>query len=238
MPHSPTKVLLVEDSPVALQILERLLASSPEVKVVGTARDGKEALELIPKLQPDVICTDLHMKEMDGLEFTKQVMAKYPRPILVISVSVQTYDTHNIFQLLEAGAVDVFPKPSTGLAADYDRAKRELINKIKILSGVTVFTMRPRHGGLRSEALPPRNTPPSTAGRILNITAPIRVVTIGASTGGPQALSTILGQLPVNFPVPVICIQHISEGFLQGLLDWLASKCRLQVKIAQVGAEP
>ena len=250
MPHSPTKVLLVEDSPVALQILERLLASSPEVKVVGTARDGKEALELIPKLQPDVICTDLHMKEMDGLEFTKQVMAKYPRPILVISVSVQTDDTHNIFQLLEAGAVDVFPKPSTGLAADYDRAKRELINKIKILSGVTVFTMRPRHGGLRSEVLPPypfypegtpcppRNTPPSTAGRILNITAPIRVVTIGASTGGPQALSTILGQLPVNFPVPVICIQHISEGFLQGLLDWLASKCRLQVKIAQVGAEP
>ena len=115
MSSSPTKVLLVEDSPVALEILQRLLTSSPEVKVVGTARNGKEALELIPKVQPAVICTDLHMKEMDGLEFTKQVMAKDPRPILVISTSVQKEDTNTIFRLLEAGAVDIFPKPSTGL---------------------------------------------------------------------------------------------------------------------------
>lgn len=147
MTQFPTTVLLVEDSPVALAILQRLLASSPEVKVVGTARNGKDALELIPKVQPAVICTDLHMKEMDGLEFTKQVMANNPRPILVISTSVQKEDTKTIFQLLEAGAVDVFPKPSTGLPSDYERAKRELISKIKVLSGVRVFTRRQQQNG-------------------------------------------------------------------------------------------
>ena len=251
MTHSPTQVLLVEDSPVALAILERLLASSPEIKVVGKARNGKEALELIPKLQPAVICTDLHMQEMDGLEFTKQVMAKHPRPILVISTAVQKEDTHTIFQLLEAGAVDVFPKPSTGLASDYERAKRELVSKIKILSGVKVFTRR-QHllvttakeakssfgeaDGGRSILQTPSHL--STAGHLLNVTSPIRAITIGASTGGPQALSSILTKLPDKFPVPVICTQHICEGFLQGLVDWLASECHLKVKIAKIGESP
>lgn len=235
MTQFPTTVLLVEDSPVALAILQRLLASSPEVKVVGTARNGKDALELIPKVQPAVICTDLHMKEMDGLEFTKQVMANNPRPILVISTSVQKEDTKTIFQLLEAGAVDVFPKPSTGLPSDYERAKRELISKIKVLSGVRVFTRRQQQNGSLRGEVPPTLDP---LRQILNITTPIRMVTIGASTGGPQALRTILAQLPVNFPVAVICTQHISEGFLQGLVDWLDSECQLKVKIAQVGELP
>lgn len=236
MPHYPTQVLLVEDSPVALEILKRLLISSPEVKVVGTAQSGKEALELIPKLQPAVICTDIHMRGMNGLEFTKQVMAKYPRPILVISISVQKEDTHNIFQILEAGAVDVFPKPITGLASDYEQAKGELINKIKILSGVKVFSKRQQLSTTAKEATSSLQL--STAGRIPDITRESRVVTIGASTGGPQTLSTILAQLPANFPVPIICIQHICEGFLQGLVDWLASVCQLQVKIATVGELP
>jgi two-component system chemotaxis response regulator CheB len=236
MPH-PTKVLIVEDSLVDLEILKMLLASSLEVKVVGTARNGKEALELIPKLQPAVICTDLHMKEMDGLEFTKQVMAKYPRPILVISYSVQKEDTDNILQLLSAGAVDIFPKPTTGLPSDYERVKLELINKIKILSGVTVFTKRQQQPTTTATGAQ-FSFQASTARRLIDITSPIRVVTIGASTGGPQALQTILTQLPLNFPVPVICTQHISEGFLQGLVDWLALECQLQIKIATVGESP
>lgn len=253
----PTTVLLVEDSPVVLAILQKLLASSPEIKVVGTACNGKEALELIPKVQPAVICTDLNMREMDGLEFTKQVMATDPRPILVISAAVQKKDTENVFRLLEAGAVDVYPKPVTGLASDYEQAKRELIDKIKILSGVKVFSRQQKQsGGLRGKdssgtLFLSHNTPslattkeakfsftPSTLGRVIDITAPIRVIAIGASTGGPQALSTILSQLPLDFPVPVICTQHICEGFLQGLVDWLASVCQLKVKIAQVGESP
>lgn len=175
MPQFPTQVLLVEDSLVAIAILKRFLASSLEVKVVGTACNGKEALELIPKVQPAVICTDLHMQGMDGLEFIKQVMAKYPRPILVISNSVQEEDTHNIFQLLEAGAVDVFPKPSSGAASDYELAKRELIDKIKILSGVTVFT--------KQQQLPPfaTSTFPSSPSSLSSLSSlsspsPIKVV--------------------------------------------------------------
>ena len=226
----PISVLLVEDSPVALEILDRLLSSSPDIKVVGKARNGKEAIDLIPKLQPKVICTDLHMKEMDGLELTKQVMANYARPILVISTSVQKSDTNTIFELLQAGAVDVFPKPNTGLASDYEQVKRDLVNKIKILSGVTVFTKR--------------QTPPIAVPPVNNFVFPvdktraIRVITIGASTGGPQALHKIIAQLPANLPVPVICIQHISQGFLQGLVDWLDSECLVKVKIASAGEIP
>jgi two-component system, chemotaxis family, protein-glutamate methylesterase/glutaminase len=226
----PISVLLVEDSPVALEILDRLLSSSPDIKVVGKAHNGKEAIDLIPKLQPKVICTDLHMKEMDGLELTKQVMENYPRPILVVSTSVQKEDTNTIFELLQAGAVDIFPKPNTGLASDYEQVKRDLINKIKILSGVTVFTKR--------------QTPPIASPTINNfafstdVTRAIRVIAIGASTGGPQALHKIIAQLPANLPVPVICVQHISQGFLQGLVDWLDSECKVKIKIAQIGENP
>ncbi len=237
MVEYPIKVLLVEDSPIALEILARLLSSSDQVKLVGKARNGKEALELIAKSQPAVICTDLHMKEMDGLAFTQHLMATNPRPILVISNSVQKENTQTIFQLLQAGAVDVFPKPTTGLASDYEQVKRDLIGKIKLLAGVTVFTKRqPTLNNINHSAASVLHS--STARQVMNITSSIRVVTIGASTGGPQALHKILAQLPANFPLPVICTQHISEGFLQGLIDWLGSECKLKVKIAQPGESP
>jgi CheY-like chemotaxis protein len=86
MPISPIKVLLVEDSPIALEILQRILSASTEIKVVGTARNGKQALDLIPSIQPDVICVDYYMDRMDGLELTRQLMAKYPRPVLIVSI--------------------------------------------------------------------------------------------------------------------------------------------------------
>ena len=132
------KVVLVEDSPIALEILQRLLNSSPEVAVVGTARDGEEGLEVITKTQPDVICTDLMMENMDGLELTKRVMAQDPRPILVISNFVQNTDIDTIFRLLQAGAADVFPKPTTGSPTDYEKIKAALIAKIKVLSSMNV----------------------------------------------------------------------------------------------------
>ena len=250
---APIRVLLVEDSPVVLIVLKRIFASSPEIEVVGTACNGLEALEAIPKVQPDVICTDFHMAQMDGLEFIKEVMAKFPRPILVISASVQAEDTYNVFQLLEAGAVDVFPKPTSGLVSDYERLRVELTAKIKILSGVKVFTRHQRKGGTLEQVrggeriitnyqLPITNYQLPVTNYQLPITnyqpRIIKVLAIGASTGGPQALHKIISQLPGNFPVPVICIQHISEGFLKGLVDWLASGSKLPVKIANSGEKP
>jgi two-component system chemotaxis response regulator CheB len=236
MAKFPVKVLLVEDSPVVLAILKKILAATPEIEVVGTASDGLEALEKIPELQPTVICTDLHMRKMDGLEFTKQVMAKHPLPILVISTSVQESDSGTIFQLLQAGAIDVFPKPAMGMPSEYDRLKQELITKIKVLSGVSVFTK------------PLKQPTPSTAaqpliqGRILGsqskLKSSIRMVAVGASTGGPQALQKLFSQLPSHFPAAIICTQHISEGFLHGLVSWLATECQVKVKIAQDGETP
>lgn len=238
MTKSPVKVLLVEDSPIALKILQKLLTDI-DVEVVGTACDGNKALELIPKVQPTVVCTDLYMKGMDGLELTKQVMAKYPRPILVISNGVHEKDTQNTFELLQSGALDVFPKPITGMSADYEQLKQTLINKIKVLAGVKVFKKlqkqterdRAQFGSetrIQFPPLAPTNIEPAT----------IKVIAIGASTGGPKALRQILRSLPAQLPVSLICTQHISLGFLQGLVDWLATECQLHVKIAQERESP
>ena len=229
-PGSPIRVLLVDDSALVLIILRRMLSAAPEIQVVGTARNGREALELIPRLQPAVICTDLHMPVMDGLELTREVMRLYPRPILVVSASVQQESTQHIFRLLEAGAIDVCPKPRSGLVSDYAQLTLELIDKIKTLADMVVVR-QPDKGSL-APASPPL-VPPAGTGP-----AAVRMVAIGASTGGPQALHTILAALPADFCAPILCVQHISEGFLQGLVDWLASQCRLQVQIAQSGALP
>jgi len=234
---SPIKVLLVEDSPVATIVLKRIFDASPEIEVVGTACNGLEALELIPKLQPEVICTDLNMALMNGLEFTQEVMRKYPRPILIISASVQAKDTQNVFELMKAGALDVFPKPIGGLVSDYARLANELIAKVKVLSGVKVFTRHQRLGGIETSDRPSPKInqlpmPNYQLSRENLKSQTIKLLAVGASTGGPQALHSIISQFPANFPVPVICIQHISEGFLQGLVNWLGCESKLPVKIA------
>ncbi|MFA6921686.1 MAG: chemotaxis-specific protein-glutamate methyltransferase CheB [Gallionella sp.] len=220
---SPIRVLLVDDSLLTLTILKRMLASTPEIQVVGTATNGQEALDIIPILQPDVICTDLHMPVMDGLELTRAVIKKFPCPILVLSVSVQKEQVSNIFQLLEAGAIDVMAKPLGDVAMDYGLDARELIGKIKILAGVVVIR---RHHKEHASNLP------------LIVAVPLRIIGIGASTGGPQAFQEILTHLPGNFPVPVICVQHINEDFMQGLVDWLAPQCQLKIMTAETGIVP
>ncbi len=131
---TPIKVFLVEDSDVALGILKRLLDSAPELQIVGTARDGIEAMAKIPTVDPDVICTDLQMPGMDGFELTKQVMAKFPRPVLVISNAVHPADFDNIYKLMQLGAMDFFPKPTTGAPTDYETMKGALVTKIRVLA--------------------------------------------------------------------------------------------------------
>lgn len=130
----PIKVVLVEDSAVALQIMRRLIDSSDDVDVVGTAQDGLEGLRVIADTAPDVICTDLQMPNMDGLEFTQKVMSDFPRPVLVVSNAVHPTDIDNIYNLMQAGALDFFPKPSSGTATDYEMLKGTLITKIKVLA--------------------------------------------------------------------------------------------------------
>lgn len=221
--------MLVDDSGLTLTILKKLLSEAPDIVVVGTASNGQEALTLLPELNPDVICTDLQMPVMDGLDFTKAVMNEFPRPILVISTAVQTDDTSNIFKLIQAGAIDIIAKPRYGLTDESELSDCDLINKIRVLSGVHVISRRNR--------VTQDSTPPAVP--VKKPTGPrSQIVGIGASTGGPQALHRILTALPVDFPLPIVCVQHISEGFSLGLVNWLNHECKLTVQFAETGLMP
>ena len=225
------KVLLIDDSPIALKILEKILITAQDIKVVGTAKNGKEGLERVIELNPDVICLDLHMPVMDGYEFTKECMTRHPKPILVVSVSVQE-GSANIFKLLQAGAIDVFAKPRSGIESEYDKRGLELISKVRLLSGVVAIRRPSAEPGVRSVESKP--IIPHSEIRIPHL----EIIAIGASTGGPQTLEAIFMHLPANFPLPVICIQHIGDEFLDGFVEWLASICRVKVRIAQTGDSP
>ncbi len=227
--HNETRirVLLVDDSPIALKALQKILSSDPDIDIVGTARNGAEALELIPDLNPDVICADLYMPVVDGLELTHEVMDRYPRPILVISVAVREDEPRNAFDLLEAGALDVFPKPRGGLDPHDRELKMELVHRIKRLAGVSVVRRPRAHPSVRRDGA---EKPPTWH--------PVNLVVIGASTGGPQALVSILPRLPADFSAPIICVQHIGEGFLEGLVNWLNARSQLTVKTAEDGEVP
>jgi two-component system chemotaxis response regulator CheB len=232
-----------------LTILKRALAAAPEIEVVGTAADGREALTRVQELKPSVVCTDFQMPVMDGLELTREIMARFPCPILVVSAVVGEAHPERVFALLEAGAVDVFPKPVGGLPPGSPAAE-ELIRKIKIASHVYVF---PRRGGSAGAGTGGQAgsgvgtgapTPSPTPTRERSDATPVapavrpRLLAVGASTGGPKALQTILSRLPADFPAPVLCVQHISPGFLEGLVEWLASQCAIRVEIARNGAPP
>ncbi|MGR9052431.1 MAG: chemotaxis-specific protein-glutamate methyltransferase CheB [Gammaproteobacteria bacterium] len=220
------RVLLVDDSPIVLHILQSLLADTGDIQVIGTANNGKNALDLLPSLDPDVVITDLHMPKMNGLELTRTIMATHPRPILVISVSVES-GSPNVFNLLEAGAVDVYAKPRDFSEQNREKLARELASKIRIVAGVHVFRLKPTG---RQEAYEHSVQRESLQGS----TQP-KIVVIGASTGGPNALSTILSSLPKSFPLPIICIQHIGSGFLTDMLQWLSEFCTLPIRKAAHG---
>jgi two-component system chemotaxis response regulator CheB len=232
------RVFLVDDSPVALAVLKRMLAQAQDIEVIGTAGDGQEALARIPDLKPDVICTDLNMPRLNGLELTRRVMAERPTPILVVSIAVQQEDAQNVFELLRAGAVDVFPKPRQGLSAD-DAVAQELINKVRVVSGVVAFTRKPDGGAGSSTARTDASASEAFgSGKLSSGAGDLRLLAMGASTGGPQAYLSVLSALPENFPLPVLCVQHISLGFLDGLVEWLNRQCALKVVIAQNGQKP
>ncbi len=221
------KVVLVDDSPIVLNILKRIFSVDSTIEVVATAQDGREALRLIKELRPDVVCTDLHMPLMDGYELTERIMAECPLPILVISVSVQDHQDENIFRLLGAGAVDVFAKPRAGFKAD-SREAQALRHRVKLLAGVTVI----RRGKIHPMPQVKQESRP------VKVSQTPRIVAMGASTGGPQAILEIIAGLPGNFPLPILCVQHISPGFLDSLLEWLDESTGLTVKMAEKNEHP
>ena len=233
--QSPIRVFLVDDSPLALVMLKRFLATSPAIELVGTARDGLEALASFERAQPDVICTDYLMPNMDGLALIQRTMEVFPRPILVISSTIDPQESHRAFPLLQAGAVDVFPKPTA--SAPFEQSAAELVQKIKLLSGIRVIRRLASSTTHTDISQKPTAAPAPTLPLSLPVekTKLIRLIAVGASTGGPQVLQTLFSDLPKDFSCPILCVQHISRGFLAGLVDWLDSQCRVHVKIAAHG---
>ena len=235
------RVLVAEDSATARTLLVSLLSAEPDIRVVGEATTGREAVEMAERLTPDLITMDVHMPVMDGLEATKQIMVRSPRPIIIVSSTVRSGEVELSLEATRAGALMVLPKPegpnSTGFAAD----RLQLVNMVRAMSRVKVV----RHHG--SVAAGPGSTPVSRPAYIAPPRAqarmgntPIRLVAIGASTGGPAAIRTILAELPHNFPAPILVVQHIARGFTAGLAHWLAGDTPLRVKLAELGerAEP
>lgn len=219
----PIRVMLVEDSPTERFLIQRLFALASDMVVVATAVNGREALDRMPSVDPDIICTDYHMPVMDGLEFIRQARQRSSCPIVVFSVAVQADQQRNIFRLLAAGAIDVLPKP-VGSMAGMDHAEgRVLLEKIRAIAR-SPQARRPAASGA-SAPRPPAPLPAPGSARA-------DIVAIGASTGGPQALQRLLSQLPAGFAAPLVVVQHISEGFLEGMLSWLQAVTRIRLSVA------
>lgn len=223
------RVLIVDDSLVAREMLAQILAIDDGIEVVGMARDGAEAVDAAANLKPDLITMDIHMPKMDGLIATERIMAYTPTPILVVSSSVYGEGIGRAFDALEMGALEVIKKPEPRDWADLEHIGREIIRRVRVLSQVRVIThIRGRRPRVSSVEVP-REGLPSVGTR--------SIVAIGSSTGGPSALLAILGRLQSTFPVPIVIAQHIAEGFVPGLASWLDSGCQISVKMAVDGQD-
>lgn len=219
------RVVIADDSLVAREMLAQILATDEMIDVVGQAKDGQEAVEMVERLRPDLITMDIHMPRLDGLGATERIMAFTPTPILVVSSSVYGEGMGRAFDALNLGALEVIKKPEPKDWADLDRIGRDVIRKVKILSNVRVIThIRGRHTAPETVEAPRSQGPTKRS-----------LIAIGSSTGGPTALLEVLGRLPRDLPVPVVVAQHIADGFIPGLVSWLDSGCQISVIAAEDG---
>ena len=259
------KVLIVEDSALVAEVLKDALESDKKVRVVGVASNGQQAIEMVPKLLPDLVTMDVWMPVMDGFATVEWIMANRPLPILVITSSKLKEDVQISLRMLAAGALDVMEKPSLSDEREWKRNRNELVSKVKLLSSVRVITHvkgklsnLPNYKSVASlTSMPPKATPqvPKVTEPEVNLTpTPVRksavelpnnhayyfpaathyrAIALASSTGGPSALLQVLQRLPANFPCPIFVVQHISQGFTQGLIDWLQREVRLRIRMGE-----
>ena len=215
------RVVVVDDSAYVRKVVKQMLSRSPFIEVVGTARDGAEALELIAETEPDVVTCDLNMPAMDGVAFVRAQMARRPMPILIISIASGAGE--QVLAALDAGAVDFVQKP-TALATDrLLEIADELIEKVKAASKAPM--QRLVAPVAISEPLPAAAAGPTA----------IDLVVIGTSTGGPQALKAVLPLLPADCPVPVAMVLHMPVGYTEMYAAKLNEMCALHVIEAKGG---
>ena len=222
------RVVIADDSNLARGLLRSFLEGESDIEVVGEASNGRQAVDLVRELKPNIVTMDLEMPVMGGMEAIEEIMTSKAVPILVVS---SVADAQSAVDAMAHGALEVVSKPEYNpeQAADF-------VAKIRMLAGVTVITrMRPR-----APAVPLMSATPEASAR--PVAAPIapavnyrQIFAIACSTGGPQALAKILPALPADFPCPVLIAQHISDGFAQGMVDWLGTLCALPVRLGREG---
>lgn len=211
------RVLVVDDSAYVRKVVTQMLGRSPFLEVVGTARDGHEALERVEELQPDVITCDLNMPVMDGVAFVRAQMARRPVPIVIISIADGSGE--QVLAALDAGAVDFVQKPTALATERLIEMSEELVEKVKAAARA------PRHHvtGRSAAAVPYNRSGPK----------PFDIVVIGVSTGGPQGLKRLIPELPADLPVPVVIVMHMPVGYTEMYAQKLNELTALRVVEAE-----
>jgi two-component system response regulator WspF len=216
------KIGIVNDMPLALEALRRVLALRPDHAVIWAARDGTQAISLCAHETPDLVLMDLIMPGMDGIEATKHIMAATPCAILVVTASVGA-NAARVFDAMGYGAIDAVDTPVLG-RDDLQEGAAAFLHKIDTIAKL-VGTRR---------FIPSANTFNDT----WIIARRERLVAIGASAGGPAALTAVLSGLPKDFPAAVVIVQHVDARFAQGMADWLSRDSALPVRVAKEGERP
>ena len=217
------RVLLADDSAVVRAVLRDIFHATSDILVVGEAGNGQEAVDLTERLKPDLVVMDIMMPMMDGLAAIEIIMAKHPTPILVLSATMDDREVNYAFTAMRKGALDVMEKPGIQ-ALDQDGAFAEsLTEKVRLLCRIKVIRRWPCN---KVEKATLRAGYQGGGKRIL---------AIGASTGGPKAVMSIIKSLPANFTGTVFIVQHIASGFARGFAHWLNLECAIKVQLAVDG---
>lgn len=225
------KVVVVEDSPVVRELMVNLLSSDPGLQVVGTAANGEEGVEAVERLKPDIVTMDVHMPKLNGLDAARRIMETNPTPIVVVSGSYEPEVVKSTFRALESGALAVVAKPSGQGHPSHEETSAELLRTVKAMAEVKVI----RRWARASRQAPYLPGPPLPEIEPPLSPVEIKVVAIGASTGGPLALQAILSTLPEDFPVPILIVQHIAAGFICGFAEWLGRSSKIPISLAVHG---
>jgi two-component system chemotaxis response regulator CheB len=221
----PIRVLVVDDSALMRKLIPRILEADSSIEVVGTAMDGAFALRKIEELRPDVITLDLEMPRMDGLETLRMITKEHLVPVIVCSTHSRE-GAYSTFKALAFGAIDFVAKPKDAAAGRLETIAGDLIQKIKVASRVKAR----RSAAQVSAEPPPVEKNPERAA-----TAPNRIIAIGISTGGPNALQYVLQQIPPDFPACIVVVQHMPEGFTEMFAKRLNECCALEISEARSG---
>lgn len=219
------RVLVVDDSAFMRFTITKHLNEQPGIQVIGSAHDGVEALELIPKLNPDVVSLDVEMPHMDGLSTLREIMTKFPRPVVMLS-SLTAEGTVETVQALTLGAVDFIAKPVN--KATINTVMEEVAGKIIKAAGSRVFS-------LASTKKPSISISKTSTKTIRPLGSNDKVLIIGSSTGGPRALNSLIPEIPASLPAAILIVQHMPAGFTRSLADRLDSLAQIHVKEAEPG---